>query len=396
MNATIEAKNRISSIDLLRGIVMVIMALDHVRDFFHQTAITADPLDIATASPALFFTRWITHFCAPVFVFLAGTSIYLSGLKKSKKALSAFLFKRGLWLALIEIVVMTFALSFNPAYNIIFLQVIWVTGCSMMLMALLIYLPFPVILSIGFLLFAGHNLYDSVLQPAKGSSNIFLELFVTGRANFYPLNATHTIAVFYKILPFTAIMILGYGLGAFFNPQAPTVQRKSSVLLIGVIAVIVFILVRYVNVYGDPVKWSTQDTTFHTFLSFINTTKYPPSLLYACMTIGPALILLSFIEGAQNKLALFFITFGRVPFFYYIIHFFLIHTLCLVAFYFSGYNNSQIADPNSPFYFRPAAFGYNLVTVYGIWLLVVLIMYPLCKWYGNYKWSHRQWWLSYL
>ena len=243
MNATIETKTRVNSVDLLRGVVMVIMALDHVRDFFHQTAITGDPLDISTASPALFFTRWITHFCAPVFVFLAGTSIYLSGLKKSKKELSVFLFKRGLWLTLIEIVVMTFALSFNPAYNIIFLQVIWVTGCSMMLMALLIYLPLPIILAIGFLLFAGHNLYDSVLKPAQGSSNIFLELFVTGRANFYPINTTHTIAVFYKILPFTAIMILGYGLGAFFNPQVPSLRRRRSVLLIGCITVIVFILV---------------------------------------------------------------------------------------------------------------------------------------------------------
>lgn len=396
MHATIETKSRVNSVDLLRGIVMVVMALDHVRDFFHQTAFTADPLDFSTASPALFFTRWITHFCAPVFVFLAGTSIYLSGLKKSKKELSSFLFKRGLWLALIEVVVMTFALSFNPAYNIIFLQVIWVTGCSMMLMALLIYLPFPIILTIGFLLFAGHNLYDGLLQPAKGRSNIFLELFVTGRANLYPLNATHTIAVFYKILPFTAIMILGYGLGAFFNPLVPPLHRKRSVLLTGSLTVVVFILIRYLNVYGDPVKWSTQNTAFHTFLSFINTTKYPPSLMYACMTIGPALILLSFIEGAQNKLASFFITFGRVPFFYYIIHFFLIHTLCLVAFYLSGYNNSQVADPASPFYFRPATFGFNLISVYGIWLLIIIIMYPLCKWYGNYKLSNRKWWLSYL
>lgn len=396
MIATLGTRNRVSSVDVLRGVIMVIMALDHVRDFFHVTALTADPLNIATTTPALFFTRWITHFCAPVFAFLAGTSIYLTGLKRSKTNLSVFLFKRGLWLVFAEIIIMTFALSFNPSYNLIFLQIIWAIGCSMMIMALLVYLPFWAIISIGVVLFVGHNLFDNVLQPAKGSSNIFLELFVTGSASFYPLDKTHTVAVFYKILPFTAIMILGYGLGSFFKPGVTSVHRRKYMLLYGLLGIAIFIIVRGINLYGDPALWTPQSTIFKTFLSFINTTKYPPSLLFACMTIGPALVLLSFVEGAQNKLASFFMTYGRVPFFYFVIHFFLIHMLCLIVFYLSGHNNSQIADPASPFYFRPAAFSYNLLTVYGIWLLVVLMMYPLCKWYGNYKLSHRHWWLSYL
>ena len=396
MNALAVTRNRVNSVDVLRGIIMVIMALDHVRDFFHVTAMTADPLNIATTTPALFFTRWITHFCAPVFAFLAGTSIYLTGLKRSKSNLSAFLFKRGLWLVIVEIVIMTFALSFNPSYNIIFLQIIWAIGCSMIIMAVLIYLPLWAILSVGVILFFGHNLFDVVLQPAKGNSNIFLELFVTGSANFYPLDKAHTVAAFYKILPFTAIMILGYGLGSFFRPEITSAHRRKVLLLFGLLGIATFIIVRFINVYGDPVLWSPQSTPFNTFLSFISTTKYPPSLLFACMTIGPALIVLSLVEGVQSKLASFFITYGRVPFFYYIIHFFLIHTLCLVMFYATGHNNSQVVDPASPFYFRPAAFGFNLLTVYGIWMLIVLLMYPLCKWYGNYKLSHKHWWLSYL
>lgn len=396
MTALPEVRNRINSVDLLRGIIMVIMALDHVRDFFHVTAMTKDPLDISTTTTALFFTRWITHYCAPVFTFLAGTSIYLAGLKKTKKQLSVFLFTRGFWLVLVEVVLITFALSFNPAYNIIFLQVIWAIGCSMMLMALIINLPFYLILNLGLIIFFGHNLFDVILRPASGSNNIFLQFFVTGSGNFYPLSSGLTIVFLYKVVPFTGIMILGYCTGTLFKAEVTSTFRQKALVLAGVAAILLFVIVRFINGYGDPVKWSMQSNGFKSFLSFMNTSKYPPSLLFCCMTIGPALILLAVMEKANSKLATFFITYGRVPFFYYILHFYLIHLLCLVVFYLTGHTNNQIADATSPFFFRPAQFGFSLPVVYAIWIFIVLLMYPLCKWYGNYKLTHRQWWLSYL
>lgn len=393
---TTQPKQRIHSIDILRGLVMLIMALDHVRDFFHITAMTDDPLNLQTTTPSLFFTRWITHFCAPIFVFLSGTSAYLSGQRRSKKELSLFLIKRGLWLVLAEMLIVTLGLSFNPFYNAIFLQVIWAIGWSMVILGIVVHLPIAVIITIGCILVIGHNLTDLMQLPTDGAAAILTNVFVTARGYFIPLSNSHGILVLYAILPWTGIMLLGYGLGTVFQPEISRERRHQILVGLGLGAILLFAVLRYTNVYGDPNVWAKQPTGLYTFLSFINTTKYPPSLLYTSMTIGPALLLLVLLERVSNRLTSIFSVYGRVPFFYYILHFYLIHSLMVILFFASGYSSSQIADGRSPFLFRPADFGYQMIIVYSIWLALISLLYFPCRWYDQYKRTHRQWWLSYL
>ncbi|MEO5685081.1 MAG: heparan-alpha-glucosaminide N-acetyltransferase domain-containing protein [Chitinophagaceae bacterium] len=388
-------RQRIQSIDVLRGIVMVIMALDHTRDFFHINAITGNPTDMATTTPVLFFTRWITHFCAPTFVFLSGTAIFLNGQKKTPAALSNFLLKRGAWLIVVEIVIVSLALTFNPLYNFIFFQVIWAIGISMIFMAFLIRLPFRLLATIGLLIFFAHNLLDYPEAARKGQVNLFWG-FVHGRSALVVINPTHVMFVAYSFLPWTGLMILGYCLGKLFTADTTAAFRRKILLRAGISLIILFVLLRLINGYGDPFAWSVQRNSITTVLSFMNATKYPPSLLYCCMTIGPALIVLALIEHLQNRWTDFFTIYGRVPMFYFVLHFYLIHLLCVIAFFASGYGIKDAFNPQVPFGFRPPHFGYSLGIVYVIWIFVVLAMYPLCKKYNRYKSTHQQWWLSYL
>lgn len=396
ISAVPALRNRIQSIDTLRGLVMVIMALDHVRDFFHVTAFTQDPTNLTTTTPALFFTRWITHFCAPVFVFLAGTSAYLLGQKRTKKELSAFLIKRGLWLVIAEIALISLGLTFDPLFHVILLDVIWAIGCSMILLGLLINLPFKIVVAIGLLIFFGHNVFDIFSGPQKGVGSVLMKVFFTSFGSFYPLSSNHVVGFLYAILPWTSVMILGYGFGYFYRTQVSSEQRKKWLLLLGSVVVGLFVIFRFIDAYGDPRNWAHQKIGLFTFLSFINTTKYPPSLEYLCMTLGPAIIVLALIEKVQNKFTSFLSTYGRVPFFYYILHIYLIHLLCAAAFFMTGHSANQIADKASPFLFRPANFGFSLPVVYLVWIVVVISLYPLCRWYNNYKAKHNKWWLSYL
>jgi uncharacterized membrane protein len=389
-------RNRILSIDTLRGLVMVIMALDHVRDFFHVTGLTQDTTNLSTTTPALFFTRWITHFCAPVFVFLAGTSAYLLGQKRTKKELSAFLIMRGLWLVIAEIALISLGLTFDPLFGVILLDVIWAIGWSMILLGLLINLPFKIVVAIGLIIFFGHNVFDIFPGPQKGVGSVLMKVFFTAFGSFYPLSSNHVVGFLYAILPWTSVMILGYGFGYFYRTQVSSEQRRKSLLLLGNGVIALFIIFRFINAYGDTRNWAPQKTGLLTFLSFINTTKYPPSLQYLCMTLGPAIIVLALIEKIQNKFTSFLTTYGRVPFFYYILHIYLIHLLCVAAFFITGHSANQITDKDSPFLFRPAKFGFSLSVVYLVWIFVVMILYPLCRWYNNYKATHNKWWLSYL
>ncbi|HEY6083560.1 MAG TPA: heparan-alpha-glucosaminide N-acetyltransferase domain-containing protein [Chitinophagaceae bacterium] len=393
MNRLPPVRNRIISIDLLRGIVMVTMALDHVRDFFHLDALQQDPLNLATTTPPLFLTRWITHFCAPVFVFLAGVSIYLAGLRRTRTELRIFLITRGLWLIAIEIVVMTFALSFNPTYNLVILDTLWAIGTSMIVVGLLINLPWKALLAIGLIIVAGHNLLDVLNIPQKGAWQVIWH-FIYGFPAVFPLSKTHTLIVAYTFLSWTGIMILGYVTGRLFAPGMEVKKRIKILWLAGAIAILLFIVLRWANVYGNPVPWSVQKKAGFTLLSFLNVNKYPPSLLFTCMTLGPALILLAVFEQAKSRLSALLVIYGRVPFFYFIIHFFLVHLLLVIAFFLSGYGIKDIASP--PFYFHPPQLGYPLGIVYIIWILVVVLMYPICRWYAQYKRTHTQWWLSYL
>lgn len=392
----IPAKQRIQSIDILRGIVMVIMALDHTRDFFHKDGMTGDPLNLATTTPLLYFTRWITHLCAPTFVFLSGTSAWLQSRRKSKKELSKFLITRGLWLILIEITVMSMGILGDIHLSIIGLQTFWSIGISMVLLGLIIWLPFPVILSIGMLIVLGHNGLDFEEASSKGDVP-FLWRFAH-MPGFYPLGANHSLLVLYPFLPWTGLMIVGYCFGKIFT-EYDTQKRDKILRYSGIGLLIFFAIARLIDIYGDPLHWSKQKDTVHTIFSFMNVQKYPPSLLYMCATIGPGLIFMSFVNTASNKLSKFFLVYGRVPMFYYILHFYLLTILRIISYLSHGHSieDGMKGGPNIPFKFVAPGEGFSLAVVYLIWIAVVIALYPLCKWYDKYKTDHpEKKWLSYL
>ncbi|HMJ46950.1 MAG TPA: heparan-alpha-glucosaminide N-acetyltransferase domain-containing protein [Ferruginibacter sp.] len=392
-------QKRIESIDILRGIVMVIMALDHVRDFFHIAGNTDDPLNLATTTPILYFTRWITHFCAPVFVFLSGTSIYLQSLRKPRKELSAFLIKRGLWLIFAELIIITFAWTFNPFYNFFALQVIWAIGISMVILGITIQLPYKVILVLGLLIVFGHNLLD-IPESAPGfQSNFLWDLLHSARFTFYTIAPGHTLIIAYPFLSWTGLMMLGYCIGIFFSPQFNQQQRGKILYRLGFALILFFIMLRFINVYGDPDPWSTQKNSLYTFLSFMKVHKYPPSLMYMCITIGPALLLLPVLEKIRNWFTSIMVTFGRTAFFYYILHIYLIHLLATIVYFAKGHTLQDAINgmPGFLFTFVVPGEGFGLPAVYAVWLLVIIILYPVCKWYDKYKTRHKEkWWLSYL
>jgi len=389
------ATNRIASIDILRGLVMIIMALDHTRDFFHETAMTANPLDPATAPPVLFFTRWITHFCAPVFVFLSGLSAYLSSLKKTKKEAGLFLIKRGLWLILVEITLVTFGLTFNPLFSFIILQVIWAIGWSMIILGVLSFISYRLILITGLILFFGHNILDYASLPVTGIAGLCWSMFFRAPA-IIPLSTSHTIGDFYAILPWTGPMLLGYCVGYWFRKDFPAVTRKKLLAITGVSLTALFIGLRFINLYGNPLPWVKGDALVYNLLAFLNTSKYPPSLQYLCMTLGPACLIMSLLDAAKRRWSAIASVYGRVPFFYYILHFYLLHIILVILFFVSGRGISEIVDTQSLFLFRPVTFGYSLPVVYAIWLGVVILLYLPCRWFARYKRTHTRWWLSYV
>jgi len=386
---------RILSIDLLRGAVMIIMALDHVRDYFHDAAFLYDPTDLSQTSTTLFFTRWITHFCAPVFTFLAGASAYLNGAKKSKKELSMFLFTRGLWLVLAEVLIITLGWTFNPVYPVLILQVIWAIGFSMMVLSVMIFLPEILILITGLVLIFGHNLLDAF--HATGASGGDFVLSALHEQHFFP-GQPFSVMLGYPVIPWIGIMLTGYVFGKMYLPLFDTAKRKKILIWLGLGAIALFITLRYIDIYGDPRHWAEQKTPVLTLLSFLNTTKYPPSLLYILMTLGPAMLVLAFAEKPLNRLTEKLVVFGRVPMFYYIVHIYLIHILAILAAVMSGYKWSDMVltgwvSMNA----QLRGFGYSLWLVYALWILLIIALYPLCKWYDNYKRAHRnKWWLSYI
>ena len=390
--AMLPSKKRIDSIDILRGIIMIIMALDHVRDYFHINAMVADPTDPATTTPVLFFTRWITHYCAPLFVFLAGTSIFLTGTKRTKKDLSIFLLKRGLWLMVLELTVFNFLFSFDPLFHFVGLQVIWVTGVSMVLMAALIFLPLKVLFVIGLVMVAGHNVLDTFNTPKMPDTPVWWAFL--HQQYFTEYAPGRFFGILYPLIPWPGIMILGYCLGSLYVQGYDHDKRRRTLLWIGFSAVFAFFILRWINVYGDLLTWKEQKSTTATFISFFNVTKYPPSFLYTCMTIGPGLILLAWLEKVKTKWTNVVVIYGRVPMFYYLLHFLVIHLLCMVVFFATGRPMSQADDGMMAF--RPNDFGFSLGVVYLIWIAVVAGLYPLCKWYSKYKATHTQWWLSYI
>jgi uncharacterized membrane protein len=393
---TLIKKNRIESIDLLRGIIMIIMALDHSRDYFHKAALVDDPLNLVTTTPFLFFTRWITHFCAPIFLFLSGVSAWLQNGRKTKKELSQFLITRGLWLILVDLTIITLGTTGDIHFNYFIIQTLWAIGISMAILGLMIWLPFYAILITGLVIVLGHNSIDFAEVNHQGAYP-FLWSLLHKQADI-PLWGGHHLFIFYPFLSWSGLMMLGYSFGKVFTTYEPA--KRSKILIgtgLGLLAF--FAVLRYTNMYGDPLHWSVQKDGVYTFLSFMNVQKYPPSLLYMCATIGTALIFLGLVKQTESRLSKILIVYGRVPMFYYIIHFYILSTINIILYLSRGHSvtDGLKGIPGSPWKFSAPGEGYSLATAYAIWITVVIALYPLCKWYDKYKSSHpEKKWLSYL
>ena len=386
-------KSRIQSIDLLKGVVMVIMALDHVRDYFHYSAFFFDATDPTQTTWPIFFTRFITHFCAPAFSFLAGTSAFMIGKRKSPAELSSFLFKRGLWLVFVEIIIINFAWKFDIEFRHIGLQTIWSLGISMIVLAGLIHLPKKVILAFSLVIIFGHNLLDNI--HFDGS---YLWAMLHERQKFEFAEGL-TVIFAYSLLPWIAVMSLGYCFGLLYESSFDAAKRKKILNSLGIGSIGLFIILIAFNAYGDPVQWTNYGDTSKTLMSIFNISKYPPSLLYLLVTLGCTVLFLANAEKLKGKVVNFFCVFGRVPFFYYILHLYLIHFLAIFAAEFKGFG-WQVMISMPTFITRVEAlkgYGFNLITVYLLWIVVILLLYPLCKKFDTYKQTHKEkWWLSYL
>ena len=386
---------RIESIDLLRGIVMIIMALDHVRDYFHADAFLFNPLDLTNTNVPLFLTRWITHFCAPVFVFLAGTSAFLVGSRKGKAELSSFLLKRGVWLLVLEFTVINIAWFFNFEFSLIALTVIWALGVGMIALAAAVHLPFKVILATGIVLIVGHNLLDPLTMSGNDATAIAWSLLHEFKG--FQLEPFF-LFVGYPVLPWTGIMLLGYCFGTLYRKETEASYRKRILLRTGIGMTVAFVIIRLLNVYGDPSPWVVQQSGVFTVLSFLNVTKYQPSLDYILVTLGPALLFLAYSENLKGKISQYVIALGRVPMFYYITHLYLIHIIAVVAALATGFEfsdmifNTWVTDsPNL------RGYGFNLGVTYLVWTSIVLALFPVCLWYDRYKTRNKdKWWLSYM
>lgn len=413
MTGSSLGRPRIDSVDLLRGIVMVVMLLDHTRDFVHADTWRFDPTDLARTYPSLFFTRWVTHFCAPIFVFLAGTGAWFQLSRgKSKAELSKLLWTRGLWLILLEFTVVRVASFWD--YSLQFLgvaQVIWVLGVSMIALAALIHLPLRVVAIFGLAMITLHNALDPIEvtrwrgpgSPIPSATEKVWTFLHEG--GFFPIAGwpTPVIFVLYPLIPWIGVMALGLAFGKVYD--SPADERRRKLLVWGLAATAGFFLLRLLDIYGDPNGWAPQKTTAMTIVSFFNVQKYPPSLLFLMMTLGPAMIALSYWDRfnvpageprRRNVLKEGLITFGRVPLFFYLLQWPTAHG--------AGFLLSLAAGKDVGFYFRepgpgqqvPPDAGFDLWVVYVAWIAGTLLLYPLCRWYAGVKARRSDWWLSYL
>lgn len=383
------SSRRLESVDLLRGLVMVLMALDHVRDHLHRGAMTIDPTDLARTTPALFLTRWLTHFCAPVFVFLAGTGAFLWGAKgRTKNELSRYLLTRGLWLVVLELTVVNWEWQMGVKIDFLIAQVIWALGWSMVVLAGLVRLPLPAIGAFGWWMILGHNLFDGVKRESLGPFGpLWTVLHVQAPIVWAP---GHTLFIMYPLVPWIGVMAAGYAFGSWMVNEDP--KRRRRIIAAGLVLIAAFAGLRAYNFYGDPRLWTHQKDGLFTALSFLNCQKYPPSLLFLLMTLGPALLLLGAIDRGIPALARPLTVFGRVPLFYYVVHLALIDVLTIgfaIARYGSGVAQAFAKGP-------PPDYGYGLPVVYAVWIGVIVALYPVCRWYAGVKARRRAPLLSYL
>lgn len=367
---------------------MVLMVLDHTRDFF--AAGSFNPRDVG--DPALFLTRWITHFCAPVFVFLAGTSAFLHGARgRSRGDLALFLLSRGLWLVLLELTVVRVAWTFSLHPDFVLLQVIWAIGMSMVALAALIHLPRWAIAALALAMIGGHNLLDGI--GAERFRPVSWLWHVLHEPALMQAGPDVTVFALYALIPWIGVIAAGYALGPVMLLE-PT-RRRRRLIGLGAALTLGFVLLRVTNLYGDPAPWVHHDGPIATLLSFIDAEKYPPSALYLAMTLGPALLALAALEAARGRIARVFLVFGRVPLFYYVAHIFVLHALAVA---FAAATQGEVAwlFGGLPILAQPEDYGLGLAGVYLMWLLVVAILYLPCRWFADVKRHRRDVWLSYL
>ncbi len=380
---------RLESIDLLRGVVMILMALDHTRDFLGIPGI--NPTDPAHTTVPLFFTRWVTHFCAPVFFLLTGTGAYLSLRRKSKRQLSHFLLTRGVWLIFLELTLFRcLGFQFNFDYHTTLLNVLWALGWAMIVLSALVYMPMPLIAVFGLAMIFAHNLLDSV----QSSNPVWTILH---NCNFILNSHQHTVFIAYPLIPWIGVTAAGYSLGQVYGWTRQ--RRRAFLLRAGILATGLFVILRTIDVYGDPLKWSTQKSAAFTLLSFLNTNKYPPSLLFLLMTLGPALVFLWAVDGRTPRFLRRALTFGRVPMFFFLVHIPLIHAAAVLVCYLRyGHVYWMFESPTlAQFPFTsPPGWGFSLPFVYLAWMCVVLALYPVCHWFAGVKRRRREPWLQYL
>lgn len=378
-------QQRIQTIDIVRGIVMIIMALDHSRDLFHLDFLKNDPLDYNTTHPFLFFTRWITHLCAPVFVFLSGVSVYLNVLKENSIAKSrSFLIKRGLWLIFLEFTVIGFAIFFDIEFKFLFFQVIGAIGFGFIVLGLLLFLDAKVITAIGLLILLTHNLLDFAPDNIKaGASVFFLPVFI-------PISEVRVLGVGYPLIPWMAIMFVGFGSGILFLKNQDV--RKKIFSQLGLLLLIAFVVIRFLNVYGNQSPWEEKQSTIFTILSFLDLTKYPPSLLFSMFFLGIMFFLLYLFDKKHyNKFDAILKVYGSVPLFYYVLHWIVLHFIQFIMLKFQGFSFSEMLDVEMGRPREPN--GLNLTGVYIVWIIVIILLYPICKAFSNYKAKnkHKSW-----
>ena len=390
--AVTSARARLTSIDILRGLVMIVMALDHTRDFFANGGF--NPRDVTDA--ALFLTRWVTHFCAPTFIFLAGISAYLYGAQnrnyetRRARDVSRFLLTRGIWLVLIEFTVVRLGWSFDIHFNYFVAQVIFAIGVSMVALSAMVRLPRRAIAAVGLAMIVGHNAFDGIKAEQLGAAAPLWNLL--HQPGLFEIAPGVKFFVLYPLIPWIGVMAVGYALGPVFTQERAA--RVQQLFTLGAVVTLGFVILRATNLYGDPTPWAIQDNLLATVLSFINCEKYPPSLLYLGMTLGPALMLVAAFERVRGPVAEWVATFGRVPFFYYVAHIFLLHALAIL---FAWVSIGQIGWLFGPLAgHKPAAYGLPLAGIYPVWLAVVIALYPLCRWFAGIKRRRAEWWWSYL
>jgi uncharacterized membrane protein len=390
----VRRRQRVASVDLLRGLVMILMALDHVRDFFGGTGVS--PTNLATTTVPLFFTRWITHLCAPVFFLLTGTGAYLAMRRRSPEGLARFLWTRGLWLIFLDVVVVRcLALQFNFDYRATILNVLWALGWSLIVLSWLVRLRPRSVATFGIIMIAAHNLLDPIRPSMLGW---FAPVWSVLHAPGVIVNTPgHVVLAAYALIPWVGVTAVGFGLGPLL--EWPVERRRRLLLRVGVALTAAFVVVRIANVYGDPAPWSTQPSRVMTVVSFLNATKYPPSLLFLLMTLGPALVLLRAFDRPVAGWLRPVLTIGQVPLFYFVVHFAAIHGLavliCLVRY---GAVHWMFESPDLGHFpiTEPPGWPLGLPAIYVIWMSVVVALYPLCRWYAAVKARSRSGWLSYL